>query len=109
MILNVFDNINYVVERLRNPIFYCFLNTAVNAVVTNEKLLEQILNDNIVKLWAENVLVEHDSNFVGGIDRNYEDVLNSLRVFITSSVGCIDRVQNSAWKPWKTWKAWILA
>ena len=88
--LNVLDNVNSVGVRLKNPRFYCFLNTAVNAVVTNEKLLEQILNDNTVKIWGENVLAEHDSNFVGGIERSYEDVLHCLRVFITNPVGCID-------------------
>ena len=49
-------NINSVGLRLKNPRFYCFLNTAVNAVVTNKKLLEQVLNEDSVKIWGENVL-----------------------------------------------------
>ena len=60
MLANGVGGISYVGIRLRNPRFYCFLNTAVNAVVTNEKLLRQVLNKNIVKLWGENVIAEHD-------------------------------------------------
>ena len=51
--------------RLKNPRFFCFLNTAVNSVVTNEPLREQLLKENIVKLWGEKILLEHDQNFWG--------------------------------------------
>ena len=76
--------------RLKNPRFLGFLNTAVNSVVTNEPLREQVLKENTVKLWGEKVLLEHDQNFLGGIALNDEDVLRDLNVFILSPNGCTD-------------------
>ena len=76
--------------RLRNPRFFSFLNSAVNAIVTNRKLRSQLLDDNTLKLWGENVLVEHDPNFSGGIEMRYEDVLHSLNAFASHPFGCTD-------------------
>ena len=71
--------------RLRNPRFFCFLNTAVNAVVTNRKLRSQLLDENTVKLWGENVLIDHDPNFermiVEGYDLNPGVLKWDMRMF----------------------------
>ena len=70
--------------------FFCFLNTAVNAVVTNRKLRSQLLDENTVKLWGANVLIDHDPNFSWGIEMGYEDVLHSLTAFASHPLGCTD-------------------
>ena len=47
------DLSNSVGLRLKNPRFYCFLNTAVNTVVSNEALMAKILNDDTFKVWGK--------------------------------------------------------
>ena len=45
--------------RLRNPRFNCFLNTALNSVISNELLLNRILNPSIEISGELRVLFEH--------------------------------------------------
>ena len=74
--------------RLKNPRFYCFLNTAINTVITSEKLMDQLLNEDALKVWGEQILLVHDPNFVEGTERSYGDILNSLNVLSLDLTGC---------------------
>ena len=88
--LHVTDSGNSTVEgmRFKNPRFHCFLNTAINAVVTNEILMHQLLKENTVMKWGEEILLTHDPDFVEGTRNTYRDVLNALTVLNLDSVGC---------------------
>ena len=75
--------------RLRNPRFFCFLNTAINTVVTNEVLVNQLMKDDTsLKAWGEQMLLVHDPNFVDGTEKSYRDLLKSLDLLSLDSTGC---------------------
>ena len=76
--------------RLKNPRFYCFLNTAVNTVVSNDALMALILKDDTLKVWGEQVLLSHDPNFVEGIQRSTREVLHVLNEMKSNSIGCTE-------------------
>ena len=84
------DLSNSVGLRLKNPRFYCFLNTAVNTVVSNEALMAKILNDDTFKVWGEGILFSHDPNFIIGVQRSTWDVLHSLNALKSNSIGCTE-------------------
>ena len=39
--------------RLRNPIFLCFLNTALNTVVSNKLLRDKLFQENSLRVWGD--------------------------------------------------------
>ena len=84
------DLSNSVGLRLKNPRFYCFLNTAVNTVVSNEALMAKILNDDTFKVWGESILFSHDPNFIMGVQRSTRDVLHSLNALKSNSIRCTE-------------------
>ena len=50
--------------RLRNDSrVECYLNTAINTVVTNEILMEEVIREDPLKQWGMDILLMHDPNY----------------------------------------------
>ena len=41
----------------------CYLNTAINTIVTNEILMKQLVRGDPLKRWGEKMLLKHVPNF----------------------------------------------
>ena len=73
--------------RLRNPRFNCFLNTALNSVISNELLLNRILNPSIEISGELRVLFEHlDIENIGEFSN--ENLISLLEFHCYDTDGC---------------------
>ena len=76
--------------QLKNRRFDCFMNTAINTVVTNVKLMEELVNVEPLKMWGLKLLLGHSSKFDGNRENSYRDILMGLNVLESDPVGCTD-------------------
>ena len=73
--------------RLRNPRFNCFLNTALNTVISNELLLNRIINPSIEISRELRLLFEHlDIENVGELSS--ESLISLLEFHCYDTDGC---------------------
>ena len=78
--------------RLRNvSSVECYLNTAVNTVVTNDILLSEIMKPMPLLNWVKGGLKDNKIGFLESeLTNNYEDLVRELDTFLSSSQGCRD-------------------
>ena len=75
--------------RLKNSRFFCFLNSAVNAVVSNPILLNRIMDPNNDVDMDLSIVTDHST--AEDISKiNFENGAQSLRNYVTNAFGCID-------------------
>ena len=73
--------------RLRNPRFNCFLNTALNTVISNELLFNRIMNPSIEISRELRLLFEHlDIENVGELSN--ESLISLLEFHCYDTDGC---------------------
>ena len=73
--------------RLRNPRFYCFLNTALNSVISNEIMIDRILNpsnemSSIFQILSGHLNIEKITEISG------ENLISLLEFFAYDTEGC---------------------
>ena len=76
--------------RLRNwSSVECYLNTAVNTIVTNDIVMLEIGKQNPLKNWMGKVLKDHKP---GGLERemtrSYDELQKEMELFFEGSQGC---------------------
>ena len=76
--------------RLKNPRYLCFLNTALNSVVSNAKLRERIFQREYLIEWGKEVLSLHEPNYFKGKFNSENEVIEGLTALRFKNVGCTE-------------------
>ena len=68
--------------RLRNDSrVECYLNTAINTVVTNEILMGEVIREDPLKQWGMDILLLHDPNYDPNREITHTGILSALADF----------------------------
>ena len=75
--------------RLRNDSrVECYLNTAINTVVTNEILMGEVIREDPLKQWGMDILLLHDPNYDPNREITHTGILTALAAFSSDTTGC---------------------
>ena len=75
--------------RLRNDSrVECYLNTAINTVVTNDILMGEVIREDPLKQWGMDILLLHDPNYDPNREITHTGILSALADFGSHPTGC---------------------
>ena len=75
--------------RLKNYRNDCYLNAAVNNIITNNIIMEEIRNPYPLGQWKTQQLMEHQPNYnLTNIPVSEQEINDKWQHFISSTLGC---------------------